>query len=583
MMGKKHKFLCLLLSLTLILGSFGCGKAQDEECPYEEFLVVDVFDTLANYQGLQSGWFAKIIKDKFNMELNIISRNVSGGGDTLFDTRAAAGNLGDLVIFSADDGSLKDLVNAGLLMDMSEMLKGKEIMKYERAIRTLNDQLDNTSVYAVPSKVSSNPAIVSSEALEPTFGPYVRWDLYAQLGYPEIASFNDLLPILKQMQELEPLSESGKPTYAFSFFKDWDANLMTAAKQPACLYGYDEYGFLLIKADGSDYQSIMSENSFYMQVLKLYFDANQMGLVDPDSYTQNYSMLFEKYKDGQILYSPWSWLGQPAYNNSVHTSEGKGFMLAPIDDMKVFSSGCQPDGDAKAVIAIGSGAQDAERLADFINWLYSPEGIRLNSAQNSSTAGPEGLTWEMTDNGPVLTDYGIEILYNGKDLAVPEEYGGGMWLDGISTLNYTSVTLTDNDDNGYPYAYNLWESVQALSTSPLQDDWNDFMGASSTMEYLQKNNQIIVSPGCNFSAVPESSDISTMRGQCRSTIVEYSWKMIFAKDETEFYTLQKEMQDTVQSLGYEQVLAYDLENALNYIEARIASANLYKEETGNND
>lgn len=583
MMGKKHKFLCLLLSLTLILGSFGCGKARDDECPYEEFLVVDVFDTLANYQGLQSGWFAKVIKDKFNMELNIISRNVSGGGDTLFDTRAAAGNLGDLVIFSADDGSLNDLVNAGLLTDMSEMLAGKEIMKYEQAIRALNNQLDENAIYAIPSEVSSNPSTVSSEALEPTYGPYVRWDLYAQLGYPEIASFEDLLPVLKQMQELAPLSESGKQTYAFSFFKDWDGNLMVAAKQPACLYGYDEYGFLFLKADGSDYQSIMDENSFYMRILKLYFDANQIGLVDPDSYTQNYSMLFDKYKDGQILYSPWSWLGQPAYNNSVHTSEGKGFMIVPIDDMQVYSYGCQPDGNAKTVIAIGSGAQDTERLADFINWLYSPEGIRMNSAQNSSSAGPEGLTWEMTDNGPVLTDYGIEVLYNGQDLSVPEEYGGGQWSDGISTLNYTSVTLTDTDDNGYPYSYNLWESVQSLSASPLQNDWNRFMNAASTMEYLTKNDQLIISPGCNFSATPESSDISTMRGQCRSTIVDYSWRMVFAKDETEFYTLQKEMQDTVQSLGYEQVLAFDLENAQNYIQAKITSANLYKEETTNND
>ena len=94
MVKKKHKFICLLLSLSLILCSFGCSKTQTDECPYEEFLVIDVFDTLANYQGIQSGWFAKIVKDKFNMELNIISRNVSGGGDTLFDTRAAAENLG---------------------------------------------------------------------------------------------------------------------------------------------------------------------------------------------------------------------------------------------------------------------------------------------------------------------------------------------------------------------------------------------------------------------------------------------------------------------------------------------------------
>lgn len=583
MIGKKHKLLCLLLSLTLIFSAFGCGKTQADECPYKEFLVVDVFDTLANYQGIQSGWFAKIIKDKFNMELNIISRNVSGGGDTLFDTRAAAGNLGDLVIFSADDGSLEDLVNAGLLTDMSSMLKGKEIMKYERAIRALNNSIDENAIYAIPSRVSSNASTVPSEALEPTYGPYLRWDLYAKLNYPKISTLEDLLPVLKQMQELEPYSESGKPTYAFSFFKDWDGNLMTAAKQPACLYGYDEFGFLLLKADSSDYQSIIEDDSLYVRVLKLYYDANQMGLVDPDSYTQNYTMLFDKYKDGQILYSPWPWLGQSAYNTSTHTSEGKGFMIAPVDDMQVYSYGCEPEGNTKSVIAIGSGTQDPERLADFINWLYSPEGIRINGADNSSAAGPEGLTWEMTENGPQLTDFGIDVLYNGKELSVPDEYGGGKWSDGVSALNYKSVTLTDLDENGYPYAYNLWDSVLALATGPLQTDWNRFMKASNTIDYLREHDQLIVSPGCSFCSSSESSDISTMRGQCSTTIVDYSWKMIFAKDETEFYSLLKEMQDTVRSLGYEQVLNYDLENAKKYIEAKIASANLNKEETTDND
>ena len=46
---------------------------------YKDFITVDVFDSMANYQGIQSGWFAKIVKDKFNMELNIIAPNVACG------------------------------------------------------------------------------------------------------------------------------------------------------------------------------------------------------------------------------------------------------------------------------------------------------------------------------------------------------------------------------------------------------------------------------------------------------------------------------------------------------------------------
>lgn len=583
-MNRKNKYrskvLSILLSVSFMFGMFGCGSGKKEECPYEEFIVVDVFDTLSNYQGIQSGWFAKIIKDKFNMEFNIIAPNVAGGGGTLFDTRVASGNIGDIVIFDAEKGTLQDLVNVGLIMDMSEMLADKDIMRYERAIRALNDPISETAVYAIPSEISSNSPMLSSEALDLNYGPYLRWDIYAELGYPKIDTLEDLLPVLKQMQDLQPYSDSGEPVYAFSFFKDWDANLMNAAKQPACLYGYDEYGFILLRADNFEYQSIIDEDSLYVRNLRFFFEANQMGLVDPESVAQNYNTLFEKYEDGQVLFSPWPWLGQAAYNTDEHTSEGKGFMIVPISDMEVYSYGCRPEGNAKTVIAIGSNAQDPERFADFVDWLYSPEGILLNSAQptSDSTAGLEGLMWEMTKDGPVLTEFGKDALIRKEEVMIPEEYGGGTWSDGVSVLNYKSVVLTDLDENGYPYAYKLWDSVRSLQQNALWDDWSTFMDAQSSIEYLTKNDQIVIAPGCSFSEVTETSEITTIRSQCKSVIVDYSWRMVLAEDEEEFNILLKEMQDTVNSLGYEQVLAVDLENAKAYHEARVASVEKYGEE-----
>lgn len=64
-------------------------------------------------------------------------------------------------------------------------------------------------------------------------------------------------------------------------------------------------------------------------------------------------------------------------------------------------------------------------------------------------------------------------------------------------------------------------------------------------------------------------------------IVDYSWRMVFAKDEEEFYSLLKEMQDTVYSLGYENVLAADIANAKAYHEARIAFVEKYVDKAEN--
>lgn len=577
----KKKTGMILLACTLLcvvtVGSilFIRQKNEKEKCPYKEFITVDVFDAQANFQGIQSGWFAKVVKDRFNMELNIIAPNVAGGGDTLYGIRSAAGNLGDLVIVNGEKGNLESMVTAGLIMDMSGYLKGKDIMQYETAIRDLNNRVSVTGIYAIPSELSRNSPLTSSETMEPTYGPYLRWDLYGQLGYPEIKTLEDLLPVLRDMQELMPYSDAGNPTYAFSFFKDWDGNLMNNAKQPACLYGYDESGFVLAKADGSDYQSIVDSDSMYMRTLKFYYEANQLGLVDPESPTQNYDSVFLKYQQGDIFFCIWPWLSQSAYNTLSNKEAGKGFMLAPIDDMQIYSYGCRPMGNDQEIICIGSNAKDPERLADFIDWLYSEEGVFNNSAQVAGgTAGPEGLTWERTENGPVLTDFGMQALMNG-DVELPEEWGGGLWSDGISELNYKPIVQSDLTKDGFPYAYQLWDSVTAMENTELDENWRVHMGAESTLEYLNGHNMIVVSPGCNFNYPSEDPEITTMRSQCRNIIVDYSWKMIFAGNEEEFYSLQSTMQSKVKSLGYDEVYAFDLEAAKEKTAAQQKIVELY--------
>lgn len=559
----RRRVLCLCMIVILAVLPFaGCsfkGKGRDDS-PYEDYLVVDVYDSLANYQKLQSGWFAYVVKKKFNMSLNIIAPNKDKGGDSLFDMRSASGNVGDLIITTTANGRLQDMIDEGLIIDMSKYLKDKEIMRFSRAINSLNGKLDQTGIYAIPTEISLLPPDSSSEGLELVFGPYVRWDLYAAAGYPAISTLEDLLVVLKIMQNIMPHTESGNPTYAFSFFKDWDDNLMTAAKQPACLYGYDEIGFVLAKADGSDYQSVLDKDSFYMRNLKLYYNANQMGLVDPDSPVQSFEDVAIKYSDGAIIYSPWSYLGQPTFNTTENKEKGKGYMIAPLEDMQILSYGNNNDGNQNTVISIGSKAKDPGRLADFVDWLYSPEGIQIGCAGVSGTAGPKGLAWDMGDDGPYLTEFGINALMGG-DAQVPAEWGGGSFLYGVSQLNFKPIASNGLDPDGYPYFYNQWKSVLNMRDSALDLDWKTYMNADSTMDYLKKNDRIIVAPGCGYVAPDVSSEIITMRNQCKDIIVAYSWQMVFAPDEETFYALQDKMINEAINLGYETVLEEDMKNA----------------------
>ncbi len=564
----KKKVIGILLSTVLAASAVltGCGGngSSSDSADSGDVLTVDVYDDQANYQGIQSGWFAKIVKDKFNIELNIIAPNVAGGGDTLFQTRSAAGNLGDIIISNTENGRLKDMVSAGLLMDMTDLLKDKDVMKnYSDAIEKANENAGQDGLWCIPSEISSQSPEISADGIEPLVAPYMRWDGYEAIGCPEIKTLEDWIPVMKQLQEQIPESDSGKKTYALSLFKDWDGSSMVAAKNFCSLYGYNDTGtgFVLAKADGSDFQDITDSDGIYVRALKFLFEANQEGLIDPESTTQSYDILSDKYRDGQILTSLWSYQGQAYYNTTEHKEAGKGFMPAFIEDSKPYTAGCYSEGNAKVVICIGSQAKEPERLAEFIDWLYSAEGVEC-AGQSNGAAGPEGLTWEMDGDKAVLTDFGEKALPS-NDVTVSDEWGGGSWKDGVCALNFKTVALVDTDPNtNEPYMETMWSSVLEKNNTSLDNSWKEWAGgAETTIEYLENKDALSVSPGISYTQPEESSDITTLRNQCKTTIVDSSWQMVFASDEAEFNEILKNMQDTVKGLGYEEVLKVDMQNA----------------------
>ena len=256
-------------------------------------------------------------------------------------------------------------------------------------------------------------------------------------------------------------------------------------------------------------------------------------------------------------------------------------MMADIEDMSIYSYGCSPEGNHKTVVAIGSKAQDPERMADFIDWLYSPEGISANGVMGmADTAGPEGLTWEYGENEPYLTELGKKALLEGN-AAVPEEWGGGTFADGISELNFMTVGKSEFDERGYPYEYQLWDSVLEMEETALDKDWREKMGAETTMDYLISNEKVLVSSGCGYTTPAETSEETAIRKQCKMSIQKYSWKMIFAESEEEFYELLEKLREEVRSYGYETILALDMENAKAMDQARKDAALKY--DSGNNE
>ena len=114
-----RKTLSLLMALVMALGVM-LPLAATAETNKDEYWEIQIYSELANYSGLQTGWFAKILKDKFNVGFNIISS--SEGGSDRFATQMISGDLGDLVFFSESNSQehLQEAIEAGLILDMAE-------------------------------------------------------------------------------------------------------------------------------------------------------------------------------------------------------------------------------------------------------------------------------------------------------------------------------------------------------------------------------------------------------------------------------------------------------------------------------
>ncbi|WP_276356784.1 extracellular solute-binding protein [Cohnella caldifontis] len=542
-------------------------------------LELTVFSTTANYAGEQTGWYGKILKDKFNIKLNIIASNLDGGQNKIA-AMMASGDLGDIVVFGSDKTDYPNAIKGGLLLDWTKdgLLDkyGKYIVdNFPKAIEKAKIAFGGgQAVYGLGHNVAGNQP-GPSEGKDLTWGPELRWDLYKQLGYPEIRTPQDYLGVLKKMQELEPKNEQGKKTYAFSLWSDWDGNYkMTLAKQFANMYGYDENGatLLYVAADEDKYYEFLSDDSWYMKSLKLYFDANQMGLVDPDSLTQKFDDVVGKYKDGRLLFSWFPWLGSANYNTPDRTAVGKGFATVPFKEEKVYSWGFNQYGN-DWIMAIGAKAKEPERIMEFINWLYTPEGAMLSSGGGTAIQnGPKGLTWDLDKDGkPFVTDFGWQAFADQKGTIVPDEYGGGTFYDGQSQINFSNVApgLT-NPETGEPYDHNLWTSSLKRNPSQLDQEWRDKMGALTPKEYFVKNNMIAVAPQGFTGKPPLMMDkaLEQKNAQIGTVIQQYSWKMIFAKDEAQYDKYKQEMMDKVKGLGYDEVLAFSVKKAEELFESR---------------
>ena len=84
---KKKNVASMAMAAMMAAGALPMNAWAAPEVNHDETLTIEVIDVAANVSGYADGWYAKEIKDRFNIELNIVAPQVSGGAASLYQTR----------------------------------------------------------------------------------------------------------------------------------------------------------------------------------------------------------------------------------------------------------------------------------------------------------------------------------------------------------------------------------------------------------------------------------------------------------------------------------------------------------------
>ena len=569
--AKKFLSTCLVATMSVSMlagctgggaGVSGNGVAGGSVGGNGDPITLTVFSQRANFSGEQTGWSAQYFLDNYNVILNIVPNS-----DGVFDTRMESGDMGDIVVFGSEADYIK-AAEAGLLFDWEEDDILAEYGSYinENATLALEKNRSMNSdgkIHGLGYEVAT-----SSEDLQSFFYTWdIRWDLYKELGYPEVNSLDDMVELFIDMKEICPTDDAGNPTYAISLWPDWDGDMVMYIKSTAtAFYGYDEFGVGLYDPSTGTFYGALDNNSPYLEMLKFYNKLYQNGLVDPDSMTATYDTMIEKVKKGGTFYSIFNYAGYLAYNTPDHIADNKMMRSLTPGDATPIVYGMNVLG-GNNYWAIGSKSEYPEVCMEIINFLYTPEGRMLIEY------GPKGVTWDYDEDGNTyFTELGVKTN-NDKSTQMEGDYTG-TYKDGELQINCVTWSLdaTNPESNGETYNDETWKSNQLGAVCDIDQDWRDFTGCTSINEYMASGNYM-VAPGSAYVQAEKSDELKTTWAQVTKCIREYSWKAIYAESDEEYDEIVNEMIGMANSYGYKTCTDWCKTEAANRKAAEDAVAN----------
>lgn len=499
-------------------------------------------------KGVQSDPVAKDIEAKLGITLDVVGQSTD---PEVAKIMVATGDIPDVVQLNKD--LMLTLIENGQLLPLDDLIEtnGPDIKANANLAagysKTFNS-MDSGMTYSIPGQVDPHGKVLNLVA------PYIRWDYYSELGYPEVNNYDQLLDVVAQILENHPTNEDGQKNYGFSMWFDWDTfafgmlpGYQSGIQQMDPGLGWDMFNREIIDWVGDD-------NSFMWEGVRFWNKANRMGLLDPDALTQKYDQALEKGSQNRIICEITQW-HQGNTNNNLETAgyAGRGMQaLAPFEGTDGYVGGwVSPIGNVDRAWAISANCENPERAMDFINYMYSIEGAL------TMYNGQEGESWVMEDGTYKLTDSFLEARKNDENYVLTtgaRKYN--TWPGLGSTFRLASgQTIELLQDT----------AIERETYLQVDKDYCDYYGIDTKGEVVGLTAKRFMSEELVSKFTTQAPDeIKVVTEQLRAYYIKELPKMVLAETDEELNEMIGELQSTLYDMGLKENQQWyidDFENA----------------------
>ena len=368
----------------------------------------------------------------------------------------------------------------------------------------------------------------------------MNWAIYAEAGYPEFATLEDVIPVLKKMQELRPTSADGLPTYGMNMFSDFDTEYFYNMYSVYCLLGKQTdwlgYGVEYDVATQTGY-SIFTEGSAYYRGLKFMYEMNQAGLMDPDSLSQTRSTAWTKIHTGAALAG---WASDPGL-------ETDGYYPVMFDEFLPTYSTAQsfPTGG----YCISANCQNIDAALKLLDTLCCEEDLLF--LFSGAPGDDKRWNYDPETGVPTITQAYIDSVNAGAPMETE------FW-----NITYP-ITNGYILDVGTSYSYTYFPSYFDITYSTeLAKDWTNHYGYTYLRKLIDDKNWPVAEQTEGFTSflTPDDDIMALTKASLKDVIVPASWRMVFAADEAEFDAIWADTKAKCESLGIDYVVQYKLDD-----------------------